>query len=107
MPLVRRLANLAGLALFSWAVGRRIHDNQSGYRLISRRLMQTMLASQESGFEFEVEMIITAIRRHFPIAWIPIRTIYTSGGSHIRPWHHLVNFLRLTWQARRSVKRAA
>jgi glycosyltransferase involved in cell wall biosynthesis len=103
MPLVRRLGNLAGLGLFSWAVGRRIHDNQSGYRLISRRLMETMLTSRESGFEFEVEMIITAIRCHFPIAWVPIRTIYTGGGSHIRPWHHLVNFLRVTWKAKRAI----
>lgn len=107
MPLVRRLANLFGLALFSWALGRRIHDNQSGYRLISRRLMETMLTSNEGGFEFEVEMIITAIRCHFPIAWVPIRTIYTGGGSHIRPWHHFVNFLRLTWKARQSMKRQA
>jgi glycosyltransferase involved in cell wall biosynthesis len=104
MPPVRRIANLTGLALFSWALGQRIHDNQSGYRLISRRLMETMLASQEGGFEFEVDMIITAIRHHFPIAWVPIRTIYTGGGSHIRPWHHTVNFLRLTFKARQSLK---
>lgn len=107
MPLVRRLANLAGLGLFSWAVGRRIHDNQSGYRLISRRLMETMLASQEQGFEFEVEMITTAVRSNLPIDWVPIRTIYTGEGSHIRPGPHLVNFLRVVWKARRSVMRDA
>ena len=39
MPPVRRLSNTLGGLVFSAAVGRRIADNQSGYRLIGRRLM--------------------------------------------------------------------
>ena len=33
MPPLRRLGNSLGAMAFSWAVGRRIEDNQSGYRL--------------------------------------------------------------------------
>jgi glycosyltransferase involved in cell wall biosynthesis len=51
MPPIRQLSNRLGGLAFSWAVGRRIPDNQSGYRLVSRRLMEAMLASGESGFE--------------------------------------------------------
>ena len=54
MPLVRRLSNTAGTVLLSAAVGRWIPDNQSGYRLVGRRLMAEMLASREDGFAFEV-----------------------------------------------------
>ncbi|HEU5204128.1 MAG TPA: glycosyltransferase family 2 protein, partial [Candidatus Limnocylindrales bacterium] len=36
MPPTRRLANELGGRAFSWAVGRPIPDNQSGYRLIGR-----------------------------------------------------------------------
>ena len=36
MPLVRRLSNTLGGWVFSMAVGRRVADNQSGYRLIGR-----------------------------------------------------------------------
>ena len=56
MPLVRRLSNTLGAAAFSWAVGRPIPDNQSGYRLVGRRLMAAMADSRETGFEFEVEI---------------------------------------------------
>ena len=46
MPLVRRLSNVLGTLLLSTAVGRWIPDNQSGYRLVGRRLMAEMLASR-------------------------------------------------------------
>ena len=61
MPLVRRLSNTLGGWVFSVAVGRRVADNQSGYRLIGRTLMTALLDSSESGFEFEVEMIARCI----------------------------------------------
>ena len=103
MPPVRRLANTLGGWAFSWAIGQPIRDNQSGYRLIRRRLLEAILASDEAGFEFEVEMIVTCIRRGFKLDWVPIRTIYASEGSHIHPWHHTVNFVRMVWQTRRAV----
>ena len=62
-----------------------IPDNQSGYRLIGRRLMRALLDRDESGFEFEVEMIARCIALGLPIAWVPIRTIYAGEPSHIRP----------------------
>jgi len=105
MPPIRRLSNRLGGLAFSWAVGRRIPDNQSGYRLVSRRLMEAMLASGESGFEFEVEMITTAIRAGWAIEWLPIRTIYAGEPSHIDPWSHLTSFLRIVLKARATVRR--
>jgi len=105
MPPVRRLSNTVGRWAFSWAIGQPIHDNQSGYRLISRRLLEAVLTSDERGFEFEVEMIVTCLQRGFTLDWVPIRTIYTDQGSHIRPWHHTVNFFRVVWQPRRSTRR--
>lgn len=104
MPPVRRLANTLGTWLFSWAMGQQIRDNQSGYRLISRRLMEAMLASGESGFEFEVEMIVTAARLGLPIGWVNIRTIYAGETSHIQPGKHAANFLRVVWQTRRRIR---
>jgi glycosyltransferase involved in cell wall biosynthesis len=103
MPFSRRLANNLGTWTFSWAVGRHIADNQSGYRLIARPLLPHLLTSTEAGFEFEVEMITLAIRAGLPIDWVPIPTIYEDQGSHIRPLAHVSNFLRVAWAARRSV----
>ena len=105
MPPLRRLSNTAGGLLFSWAVGRRIPDNQSGFRLVSRRLAEATLASDEAGFAFEVEQITTCIRMGGTIAWVPIRTIYAGAPSHIRPMAHLREFVRIVRQARRDVRR--
>jgi glycosyltransferase involved in cell wall biosynthesis len=105
MPATRRLSNTAGGLLFSWAVGRPIADNQSGYRLVSRRLAEVTLASDEPGFAFEVEQITTCIRIGGTIAWVPIRTIYAGAPSHIRPIAHVREFFRIVRQARRDVRR--
>ncbi|MBL7199412.1 MAG: glycosyltransferase family 2 protein [Anaerolineae bacterium] len=105
MPLARRLANTLGRWLLSWAVGQPIRDNQSGYRMISRRLIESLLSGAESGFEFEIEMIVTCIGAGFTPRWVPIRTIYGGERSHIRPVRHVANFLRMSLQARRMMRK--
>jgi glycosyltransferase involved in cell wall biosynthesis len=104
MPPIRRLSNVLGGRAFSWAVGRPIPDNQSGYRLVGHRLIEATLASDEQGFEFEVEVITTCIRMGGTIAWVPIRTIYAGAPSHIRPLAHLRSFVRIVRQARHDVR---
>jgi glycosyltransferase involved in cell wall biosynthesis len=104
MPPVRRLSNELGRIAFSWAVGQPIADNQSGYRLVSRRLAEATLASDEHGFAFEVEQITTCIRMGGVLAWVPIRTIYAGEPSHIRPMAHLREFVRIVREARREVR---
>jgi hypothetical protein len=62
--------------------------------------MEAMLGSSERGFEYEVEMITTCLRRGYVLAWVPIRTIYAGEASHIRSWHHVKNFLRMLQKTR-------
>ena len=107
MPPVRRLANWLGTVTLSAALGRWIPDNQSGYRLVGRRLMAATQASAEDGFAFEVEMIAICLREHWAIDWVPVRTIYGDETSHIRPMHHLREFLSVTRQARRVARGGA
>jgi glycosyltransferase involved in cell wall biosynthesis len=103
MPPVRRLANSLGRWSFSWALGQPVRDNQSGYRLISRRLAEAALTNSEQGFEFEVEMIVICVQGGFNLEWTPIRTIYAGEASHINPWQHVVNFLQMVWRTKQSV----
>jgi len=105
MPFSRRLANTTGRLAFSWAVGTHIRDNQSGYRLISRRMMEAALQSSEEGFEFEVEMIQICLQLGFSLDWVPIQTIYADENSHIKPIPHVRNFFRQVWLARRKRNR--
>ena len=104
MPPVRRVSNTVGRAAFSWAVGRRIRDNQSGYRLLSRRLIEAVLESREHGYEFEMDMILIAVKRGWRIEGVPIRTIYGDEKSNIRPLQHVVHFFRMVRTARRAVR---
>lgn len=105
MPFSRRIANTVGGWAFSWAMGMKILDNQSGYRLLSRRLLERVLQSKESGFEFEVEVIATCVKANYSIGWVPIRTIYGNETSHIHPIHHIKNFFRVVWKTHRRMKR--
>ena len=107
MPPVRRISNTLGGLLVSAAVGCHIPDNQSGYRLIGRRLMTELLDSTEDGFAFEVEMIARCIARDLRLAWVPIRTIYAGEPSHIRPMAHLRSFTVAARNARRIVRAGA
>jgi glycosyltransferase involved in cell wall biosynthesis len=104
MPPVRRFANSVGRHCFSWALGQNVPDNQSGYRLVRRRLMQAMLESAEQGFEFEVEMIVVCVRNGYTLDWVPIRTIYAGEKSHIRRGHHVKHFFRVVLQTRRAMR---
>jgi glycosyltransferase involved in cell wall biosynthesis len=104
MPPSRRVANTVGRWALSAAVGRDIPDNQSGFRLLSARLARQMQDSGESGFEFEVEMVLLCIQRDWPITWVPIRTIYEEQGSHISPMDHVAQFGRMVLKARRAVR---
>ncbi|MEN4010437.1 MAG: glycosyltransferase family 2 protein [Chloroflexota bacterium] len=106
MPPVRRLSNTLGAALFSWAAGQPIADNQSGYRLISQRLLQVLLQEpgSERGFEFEVDMIVRCIQAGMRLDWIEIRTIYAGEKSHIRPLRHLAGFLQTCWRTHQTLR---
>jgi glycosyltransferase involved in cell wall biosynthesis len=104
MPFPRNLSNTFGRWLFSKALGQPVRDNQSGYRLISRRLMDATLDSREAGFEFEVEMIVTCVRRGYMLAGVPIRTIYAGEASHIKPIPQTIHFFRVVWQTWRAMR---
>jgi len=106
MPPLRRATNTFGRWSFSWALGQPVPDNQSGYRLLSRRMMAAVLDSREQGFEFEVEMIVTCVLQGYRLDWVPIRTIYAGETSHIRPLQHTLNWFRLIWQTRRRMRAA-
>jgi glycosyltransferase involved in cell wall biosynthesis len=100
MPPLRRVANILGTIALSGALLHWIPDNQSGYRLVGRRLMNAMLDSREDGFSFEVEMIAVCLREGWPLEWVKVRTIYADESSHIRAGEHLAGFLDVTRRAR-------
>lgn len=105
MPFPRNITNRIGTWSFSNAMQRYIPDNQSGYRLHSRRLIESALESREQGFEFEVEIILRCVLEGYQIAWVPIRTIYNRvQNSKITPLRHVWHFYRVVARAARLIR---
>jgi len=102
MPWPNRFSTPLGSKLLSWALGRPITDNQSGFRLLTRRFLERA-DLKSTGYEMEVEMIWEAIRLGMPIAWVPIRTIYfPDRKSGFRPVRDSLLFLKMVLRIRRE-----
>jgi len=110
MPFPRNYTNaIFGSWLLSLALGARIYDSQSGYRLYGRRLLERLdLAT--TGFELEVEVIVQAVCQGMRIGWVEIRTIYDTGKvSYFHPVKDSARFLGMVWHAwrRRNMRQDA
>lgn len=102
MPFLRSLSNPFGSWLLSQALGTRIYDNQSGYRLHSRHFLER-LDLTTTGFELEVEVIVQAVHKGMRIGWIDIRTIYGIGKvSYFHPVKDSLRFLGMVWRTWRQ-----
>ncbi|RLC91219.1 MAG: glycosyltransferase family 2 protein [Chloroflexi bacterium] len=103
-PWPRRWSNPTGDRLLSWALGIPIYDNQNGYRLYGRSLLEG-LALTTTGFEWEVEVIVQAVCQGIAIGWVDIRTIYGVGKvSYFHPLKDSARFMGMVWHAWRSVR---
>ncbi len=102
MPFPRNYSNLLGSWLLSLVLRTRIYDNQSGYRIYSRRFLD-MLDLTATGFELEVEVIVQAVCEGIHIGWVDIRTIYGIGEvSYFHPVKDSARFLGMVWHAWRQ-----
>jgi glycosyltransferase involved in cell wall biosynthesis len=97
MPRLRRFANRQGNRMLSWAIGRPMADNQSGYRLLSRAVLKNIRPSS-ARFEAEVEILLRAQLAGYSIGWVPIKTIYADEVSHFKPWRDVPLFLNMVWR---------
>ena len=82
MPLHRRVSNALSSAAISRCAGCVLPDTQSGYRAISRRVLDAVWAEGDR-YEFETDFLIRAARAGFRVAGVPVPTIY-GAPSHFR-----------------------
>jgi len=101
MPFPRSTANRIGSWMLSRILGQPIYDNQSGYRLYSRSLLQEFDLTR-AGFELEVEAIVQAVAGGHQIGWVDIETIYgIDKVSYFHPLRDTIKFLQLIWTVSR------
>ena len=87
VPLRSRVGNrLTGL-LFRMLTGTALRDTQSGLRGIPRQLIPVLLRIPASGYEFELDMLLSCKYAGVTILQQPIETVYLDGNSssHFNP----------------------
>ena len=89
----RRASNRISSRLISFAAGVDLPDIQTGFRVYSRRLLETT-GFPENRFEAESAVVVRAAQRGFEIHMVPIELGFSDGRctSHYRP---VVDSLRI------------
>jgi len=101
MPFPRLYTNPFGSWMLSKALGQKIDDNQSGFRIYRRELLDAVELTT-SGFELEVEVIIKAVVHGMKIDWVDINTIYgIDKVSYFHPLKDTAIFLGMVRRAYR------
>ncbi|MBS0535982.1 MAG: glycosyltransferase [Proteobacteria bacterium] len=71
------------------------HDPTSGFRLFSRRVVDTIAVESDSGFCYSIELLVKCHRLGWPVAEVPAQWIErTKGTSRFRVLHWLPAYLR-------------
>lgn len=93
MSRLRRTSNRLSSTAISFAAGTRLGDVQSGFRLYTRRLVETT-GFPERRFDAESAVVVRAARRGLRIVSVPVRLGFADGRltSHYRP---IVDSLRI------------
>ncbi|MFH0989716.1 MAG: glycosyltransferase family 2 protein [bacterium] len=94
MPFHRKVSNSITSYLVSVRTRQRIPDSQSGYRLLSKRVIDSV-RFESDGYEAETEILIDAASMGFTIGSVPIETIYNEARSSMTYWHTTKSFLKV------------
>jgi glycosyltransferase involved in cell wall biosynthesis len=94
MPALRIFTNTVSTWLVSLSAGRRIPDSQSGYRLLTRQVIDTIRTTSR-GYGAESEILIKAASSGLKIGSAPISTIYENEKSYIHPLKQPLLFMGL------------
>lgn len=94
MPFHRVLSNTITTALVKLRTGMNISDSQSGFRFITRKVLDSVQL-QSTGFEAETEFLIKAASLGFSFGSIPIGTVYSGEKSNMTHIQTTINFIKV------------
>jgi glycosyltransferase involved in cell wall biosynthesis len=97
MPFHRILSNRLTTLIISAMIGQKVGDSQCGFRLYSRRVLESISLS-ETRFHLESEFLIRSGWKKFRIGCVPIPTIYNDAPSAIRNIPDTLNFISLIFR---------
>ncbi len=87
VPMRSKLGNIFTRNIFRLVSGENILDTQTGLRIIPRALFAEFIQIKSNKYDYEMEALLLATSKDFPIKQIPIKTIYDEGNpsSHFNP----------------------
>ncbi len=97
MPLIRKLTNISMSLLISFLAFQWIPDSQNGFRAIRKKVIENINLSTDH-FETETELLLKASWKGVRISSIPVRTIYGSEKSKIKPAKDTMNFFLMLFK---------
>ena len=96
IPWLRRRVNIWMSERLSRLTGRALPDTQCGFRMMELRYW-AMLRLQTSHYEIESELLLGFLAAGHAVEFIPIRVIYSSQQSKIKPLLDTLRWFRW-WQ---------
>nr|MBF0221823.1 glycosyltransferase family 2 protein [Desulfobulbaceae bacterium] len=104
VPWRSQLGNWLSALIFQSVSKIQIIDTQTGLRGVGTKLLTHTKNCKATGYDFEMEMLLIAVKNNIPIRQHPIRTLYLAGNtsSHFKPikdsckvykvfWNHLIH----------------
>ena len=98
MPFSRWLTNNLTSIIVSVLGGTKVRDSQSGYRLISAKVLNKIRLVTKK-YDLESELLIKAGRVKFKIDSVFISTLYPGSRSFINPLVDTKRFIKLMWRS--------
>ena len=87
-PFKSRFGNWMARTTFLLSTRHKIYDTQTGLRAFDFSLIEKMQLVRGNRYEYEMNVLLDAIRKNVPIREVKIETIYVDNneGTHFNPW---------------------
>jgi len=103
---LRGLAGRTFARLARWCLGISVRDTQCGFKIFRRDVGRKLFSlGQESGYLFDLELLVTAHRLRYYVAEVPVDWVEVPGG-HMSLMRELPKTLLGLWRLRRRLVRS-
>lgn len=97
IPLRSKLGNKITRTVFRIVSRTKVTDTQTGLRAFNFSLLDYMLQTEGSRYEYEMNMLLHCHRNGIPVVEIPIKTVYLdreNSSSHFHPFRDSIKILK-------------
>jgi putative flippase GtrA len=96
VPFRSKFGNLFSRYIFSFLLGRKISDTQSGLRGMPHKYLENFYNLEGEKYEFETNVLVETRKSDIEILEVPIATVYLekNSSSHFNP---IIDSIKIYW----------